>query len=206
MERLWRGARRRTFARGEVIFHEGDPADTLHLIVKGRVAITVTSRYGQQLTFALMGEEEFFGELALVGSDQIRSATVRALEETETRAIHRRDFEALRRGHPEVDEFLVRVLAARVARLSTSLQEALHVPVETRVRRRLVELALIYGGSAPGTVIPLTQDELAGLAGTARATVNRVLRQEEVQGILSLGRHRVTVKDPQALSRRAEQG
>jgi CRP-like cAMP-binding protein len=97
----------------------------------------------------------------------------------------------------------VRILAARVARLSNRLQEALYVAVDTRVRRCVLEVAKLYGG-APGTVIPLTQDDLAGIAGTARATVNRVLRQEELHGSLRLGRHRVTVIDPEGLARRAE--
>jgi CRP-like cAMP-binding protein len=204
VRRLLEAARRRTFAAGEVIVHEGDIADTLHLIVKGRVSVTVMSRYGQQLTFALMGPDEFFGELALLGPDSVRTATVRALEPTELRSIRRTDFDALRRQYPGVNEALIRILAARVARLSSRLQESLHVAVETRVRRRVIELAQLYGGGAPGTVIPLTQEELAGLAGTARATVNRVLRQEEADGNVSLGRHRVTVHDLPALIKRAE--
>jgi CRP/FNR family cyclic AMP-dependent transcriptional regulator len=204
VQRLLGAGRRRTFAPGEVICHESDIADTLHLIMKGRVAATVTSRYGQQLTFALMGEEEYFGELALLSPDSVRTATVRALEVTETRSIRRVDFEALRRDHPGVNELLVRMLAARATRLSQRLQEALYVAVETRIRRRLVELAELYGGGAPGTTIPLTQEDLAGLAGTARATVNRVLRQEEMRGTLSLGRHRITIIDSFAIASRAE--
>jgi CRP-like cAMP-binding protein len=204
LHRLLAVGRRRSFARGEVIFHEGDLADTLHFILKGRVAATVTSRYGQQLTFGLHGQDEFFGEVALLSPDSIRTATMRALEATETRSIQRVDFEALRRQHPGMNELLVRILAARVVRLSDRLQEALYVAVETRIRRRLIEVAQLYGDGAPGTVIPLTQEDLAGLAGTARATVNRVLRQEEMRGSLSLGRHRVTIIDPPAIASRAE--
>jgi CRP-like cAMP-binding protein len=204
VDRLLAAGRRRNFAKGEVIFHEGDLADTLHFILKGRVAATVTSRYGQQLTFGLMGVNQFFGEVALIIPDSIRTATMRALEPTETRSIQRVDFEGLRRQHPGMNELLVRILADRVARLSDRLQEALYVAVETRVRRRLIEVAQLYGEGAPGTVIPLTQEDLAGLAGTARATVNRVLRQEEIRGSLSLGRHRITIIDPPAIASRAE--
>jgi CRP-like cAMP-binding protein len=206
VHRLVAAARKRAFAAGEVIFHAGDPADTLHLIVKGRVAAIISSRYGQQLTFALMGEGEFFGELALLGPDTVRTATVRALEPTETRSIRHTDFVAIRRDHPRVNEVLIRLLAARVVRLSIRLEEALHLPVETRVRKCLIEMAQIYGGGAPDTVIPLTQEELAALAGTARATVNRVLRQEEKHGNVSLGRHRVTVRNLRAVIMRAEIG
>ncbi len=206
VQRLMGATRRRTFTAGEVIFHEGDPADTLHLIEKGRVAASVTSLYGQQLTFSIMGEDEFFGELALLRDDSVRSATIRALQQTETRSIHRHTFEALCRDHPQVNGVLVRILAARVLRLSSQLQEALYTSVETRIRRRLIELATVYGDGAADTVIPLSQEQLAGLTGTARATVNRVLRQEEMHGSVRLGRQRVTIVEPSGLARRARSG
>jgi CRP-like cAMP-binding protein len=203
VQRVLRSARRRNFAPGEVICHEGDLADSLLFIVSGRVAATVTSLDGQQLTFSIMGRDEFFGELALLSPDSLRSATIRALEATETRSIQRSDFEALRREHPQLGEMLLNLLATRVRRLSVLLQEALYIPVETRVRRRLVELARIYDDAGGAAVIPLTQEQLAGLAGTARATVNRVLRQEETQGSLRIARNRVTILDAKALRRRA---
>jgi CRP/FNR family cyclic AMP-dependent transcriptional regulator len=206
VRRLMSAARRRSFAAGEVIFHEGDLADTLHFIQKGRVAASVTSVYGQELTLSIMGEDEFFGELALLRDDSVRSATIRALQDTETRSIHRDEFQALCKAHPEVNEVLVRILAARVLRLSSQLQEALHTSVDTRIRRRLIELAAVYGDGGAGTVIPLTQEQLAGLTGTARATVNRVLRQEESHGTVRLGRQRVTIVEPAGLARRAQSG
>jgi CRP/FNR family transcriptional regulator, cyclic AMP receptor protein len=203
VQRVLAVARRRRFARREVICHEGDPADTLHLIVSGRVAVMVTSAYGNQLAFNLLGPDEFFGELGLVAGESIRTATVKALEATETRAVHRREFQALVQENPRVADVLIRILTVRVLRLSNLLREAHFLPVEVRIRRRLLELARIYENGNGESVITLTQEELAGLAGTARATVNRVLRQEEEQGTLRLGRHRVIVVDPAALAKRA---
>jgi CRP-like cAMP-binding protein len=203
-ERIVRSARRRRFAAGEVVFHEGDPADSLHMIVSGRVAVQATSRYGQQLTYSIQGPGELTGELALLRKDSFRSATVRALEPTETLAIHRRDFDRLREEHPAIEKLLVQILVARVLKLSEELHEVLYQPVEVRIRRRLLAMGRVYGDGAPGTVVPLTQDDLAGLAGVARATVNRVLRQEEERGLVRLDRHRVTILDPTELARRAE--
>ncbi len=179
--------------------HEGDPADSVHVILKGRVASLVNSRSGQQLTFSIMGEGDLFGELALLSTQAKRSATIRALEATETLRVGREDFQRLRLQSPEVSEILIQLLVRRVLRLSQHLREALHVPVEARM-----ELAALYGGSAPGTVIPLSQDDLAGLTGAARATVNRVLREEEGRGVVSLKRRRVTIVDPGGLRRRAQ--
>jgi len=202
-DRLVERARRRTYAAGEVIFREGDPADSLHLVLSGRVAATVTSPDGRELTFALIGQDEVFGELALLGDGGLRGITAKALEPTETLVIHRRDFDNLRRRHRAVSELLIRILSERVIRLTGQLEDALYLPVQTRILRRVIELARFYGGGAVPAVIPLSQDHVAGLAGTARATVNRVLRAEQGRGTLSLEKRRITVHDMDALVRRA---
>ncbi len=201
--RLLASTRRRRFARREVLFHEGDPGDTLHLIDKGRVAVRITTPLGDVATLSVLGPGECVGEMALLGSGH-RGATVVALEKSETLSLHRDQFEALRREHPAVDRFLIDVLAAEVRRLDGQLMEALFLPVERRVLRRLVALTGIYGeSSANGSEIPLTQDDLASLAGTSRATVNRVLRQAEEAGWLALGRGRIRIIDHARLARRA---
>jgi CRP-like cAMP-binding protein len=189
--------RRRTFRRGEVVFHRGDPADSVHLIRKGRFAIRIVNPLGDVATLSIRGPGEAFGELALLSAAGLRSATVSALEAAETLAVHQIDFARLLRAHPGVNEVLVRLLADQVSRLSDQLVEAHYVDAEKRVLRRLHDLAATYG-----EVIPLTQEDLAGLAGTSRATVNRVLREEERRGTVTLGRGRTTILDLDALARR----
>lgn len=196
--RLLSIARRRTFDRGEVVFHRGDPANALHLIVQGRFAVRITTPLGETATLAVRGPGDAFGELALVSErDDLRSATVAALERGETRSILRDDFTRLRREHPRIDAVLVAILAERVRRLSEELTEAYYLSAEARVLRRLSHLAVLYGG-----VVPLPQEELADLAGTSRATVNRVLREQEERGTLELGRAKIVVLDVDALRRR----
>ena len=195
-------ARRRTFSRGEVVFHEGDPGDALHLIAEGRFAIRVSTPLGERATLAIRGQGEAFGELALI-TNAPRSATVAALEPGETYSIQQAAFDVLRRDHPGVNGILVAVLATAVRRMDELIVEAFYASAEKRVLRRLRDLAVLYGqGSGPIT-IPLTQEDMACLAGTSRATVNRVLREEEVRGTLSLGRARTTVVDLDELKRRA---
>jgi len=82
--------------------------------------------------------------------------------------------------------------------------EAFYVSADKRVLRRLRDLAGVYGDGADSTTVPLTQEDLAGLAGTSRATVNRVLRQEESRGTITLGRGKTTVNDLGELTRRAQ--
>jgi CRP/FNR family transcriptional regulator, cyclic AMP receptor protein len=196
-------ARRRKFDRGEVVFHEHDPADTLHLIDKGRFVARVGTPLGDTAILTVMGPGDMFGELSLLGSaDERRSATVAALEPGETRSVHRLDFERLRARHPETSEILIAILSGQVRRLTTHLVEALYVPAEKRVRRRLVEMVAVYDDGAAEVVVPLNQEDLAGLAGTSRATANRVLREEEARGTVKLGRGRTTVLDVEAVTRR----
>lgn len=190
-------ARRRRFAKGEVLFHEGDLGDALHLLVKGRVAIRVTTPLGEVATLSILGGGAAFGELALLAPDSRRTATAVALEATETLALGRTAFEGLRSRHPAVERAVVDGLAASVARLSAQLLEALYLPADRRVVRRLLGLVEVYG-----PVVPLTQEELAQLAGTTRPTVNRVLRDAEAAGLVALGRGRVEVRDPEGLRRR----
>jgi CRP-like cAMP-binding protein len=206
LRRLVAIARRRRFSRGEVVFHHGDPADTLHLIVRGYFAARLETRLGDTVTMAVHGPGDSFGELALLESEQSRSTPVAALSAAETYAVRGDDFDRLRQEYPEVNDVLARVLAQRLRRTTELLTEALFVSAELRVLRRLADLAWLYGARAPDTVVPLSQHELAQLAGTSRATVNRVLRAEAEQGTVALGRNRITVVDPDRLAVRASRG
>ena len=188
-------ARRRRFERREVVFHEGDPADTIHLVRSGRFAVFSGTSLGDTAMLTVLGPGEFFGELGLVQREAVRTATVSALEDAETRSIHRTDFARLQREHPAVANVLIDALAVQVARLSRHLVEALYVPADRRLLNRLGELAAIYRNGAGATTIPLTQEDLAELAGTSRATVNRVLRDQERRGVIELRRGRTVVLD-----------
>ncbi len=191
-------ARRRTFDKGEVVFHRDDPADSLHLVVKGRFAARAMTPLGDSVLFDVLGPGRAFGELALLLPGERRSATVSALEAGETRSILRDDFMRLQRNHPGVKDVLLRLLAEQLRRASDRILEAHYVDAETRVRRRLRELAEAYGSG----VVPLTQEDLAAMAGTSRATVNRVLREEERRETVVLQRGRVTIVDLAELDRR----
>jgi CRP-like cAMP-binding protein len=191
VEAVLEAARRRTFAKGEVVFHHGDPGDSLHLVVKGRFAVRVMTPLGDVATLGIRGPGESFGEMAIVEPEAHRSATVQALEPAETLALA---YSRLGELRPAVDRMLVVLLADQLRRNNELLLDAFYVPAERRVLRRLLEL---------GERVALTQEELAQLAGTSRATVNRVLRDEEKRGALRLDRGRVTVLDVEALRRRA---
>jgi len=157
------------------------------------VAVRVSTPLGDIATLAILGTGSFVGELALLSPTARRTATVAALEASETLSLHRDAFEEIRRQHPGVIQVVIAGLVAQVERLSSQVTEALYVPADRCVLRRLLELVREYG-----ELVPLTQEELAGLAGTTRPTVNRVLRECEDQGLLILARGRSRFSTPPA--------
>ena len=202
-ERVLAAARPRHYARGEVVFHEGDPGESLHLVQSGRFAVRVSVPSGDTATLSVVAAGEAFGELALLRQSRDRTATIVALEASSTLVLSRSDFVALRTAHPGVEQLVVETLARRVDELSQALLEALYVGVDRRVIRRLVDLAAAYETPGSATVtIPITQDDLAGMAGATRPTVNQVLQRLAADGTVALGRGRIELLDVPGLRRR----
>jgi CRP-like cAMP-binding protein len=197
-------ARRRRFQRGEVVFHRHDPGDSLHLIVSGRFAVRVMTPLGDMVWIAVRGPGENFGEMALVEDDARRSATVSALEDAETFAVRKPEFDGLRHRYPGIDRVLIAFLAGEVRMLDERLLEALYLSADRRLLHRLHELSKIYRQPDGSAVIPLTQEELAEFAGTARATVNRVLREEQARGTLELQRGQTRILNADELAQRID--
>jgi CRP/FNR family transcriptional regulator, cyclic AMP receptor protein len=200
VQRVLAVARRRRFERAEVVFHQDDLAESLHLVTSGRFAITRRTALGEEALLAIRQGGEAFGELALI-SEQRRSATASALEAGETLGVLYDDFEHLRRRHPAVDRMLVSLLATQLRRMDQLLAEAYYETAERRVIRRLLDLAHVYGGDEQP--IRVTQDQLAALAGASRATVNAVLSQERRRGTIDVKRGATLILDRAALTRRA---
>lgn len=199
---LVRLARRRRFARGEVVFHEGDPGDTMHLVTRGHIAVRTTTPLGDVAMLRVLSPGEFFGELAVI-SPGPRSATAAALDEAETLSISKSQLDELR-ARSAVDVVVVDALAAEIRRLSAMLTEALYLPSDKRLFRRLADLTSAFGHGADGAaVLPLRQAEIAQLAGITRSTANRLLKQAEAEGLLRVTRAKVEILDADALARKA---
>ena len=170
-------ARRRRFARNEVVFHRDDPGDSLHLINRGRFAIRVMTPLGDTATIAVRGPGESFGEMALVGGTR-RSATVAALEDRRRSRSTSGEFAHLRRAAPGgqrsarslpgqrgADAQRAAAGGALRAGRATGAAEAGRARGALPRRRRRARDHADAGG-------------LAELAGAARPTVNQVLREE----------------------------
>lgn len=203
-DQLTDAARLRSFEKRETVFHRGDPGDSLLLVESGRVAIQVATPQGDTATLALVAPGELFGELAVLDELEPRSATAVALEATTVWSFHRDVIDRVRREHRAVDRFIILVLAQHVRRTSQLLVEALYLPAEPRVRRRVTELVEAYAEESREVEVPLTQDEIAQLAGTSRATVNKVLRAAEDRGLIIIKRGRIIVLSPERIGARPD--
>ncbi len=194
--------RRHSFHRGATVFRAGDPADGLHLVEAGRLAVRTTTEGGDTVTLDVLGAGDVFGEMALVQPERTRSATVVALDEASTLVLGPADFRRLVVDHPTVWAAASALLATRVDRLTDQLIEALYVQVDRRVARRLCTLAALQGGLGAGLEIAVTQQELSDLVGATRPTVNQSLKKLEVQGAITITRGSVRIDDPVLLRRR----
>lgn len=190
--------RRQHYARGEVIFHEGDAAGEFHLVDKGMVTVQLTTPLGDTVIVDVLQVGDTFGEQALVDDVGERTATVTALDKTETLRLDLTTFRELRTTHPGFDRFLLMVVSRRLHATSQQLLEALYLPAEARLLRCLCRLSLMFAGS-----IPLTQADLASMSGITRSTANRLLRHIERTGVIEIERARIRVIDDTGLRRSA---
>ncbi|WP_040494608.1 Crp/Fnr family transcriptional regulator [Ilumatobacter nonamiensis] len=189
---------RRKFRAGDTLFHQGDPGDTVHLLERGHVAVKVVHVHGVTLTLHVLGPGSAFGEQTLVDPRARRTASVVAIGPVETLMIRRDDFIELQKRHPAVTTMLVEILAAQVRRLSEQLLDAHSMGAEQRVVKRLVLLAEDFRVGDAAT-LPITQEELASLAGTTRPTANRALQALVDDGAVQLARGRIHIPDLERL-------
>jgi len=199
-----RQCRRRRFAAGEHLFHASDIGDAFHYIDRGRVLVFLSAPGGEYVALSVLGPGQSFGEQALLDPRSLRTATVRALEPTETLALARPDFEHLRARNPQIERMLTYALAEQVRRLTDRLVEALTEPAEVRVYRRLFELGILYDVTDTAAPIPLTQEQIAAMAGTRLRITNRVLNDARRDGVLSTRRRRIVIENWDELRRRAQ--
>jgi CRP-like cAMP-binding protein len=193
-----------TFARGEVLFFEGDAGDSLYILQLGHVKVALTDPDGAETILYVAGPGECLGELSLVDGGT-RSATAAALDDVRALSLHRDRFLALLERRRSVERELLRSMATIVRRVNTQLQDVTVLDVPTRLAKKLLELVDRHGVATPHGVridVPVTQQELAQMLGLTRASVNKHLADLEADGIVSTGRGSIVVHCPAALRKR----
>jgi CRP/FNR family transcriptional regulator, cyclic AMP receptor protein len=201
LERLAARARRRVYRRGEVLFHEGDPGDALVLLERGTVKVLVYAESGDETVLAIVGPGESFGELALIDGEA-RSATVQALEAVEALSVPRQAVLEAVWSHRPTCERLLCALAAKIRYLTTTVSDLAFLNLEGRLAKKLLELSTDRGREVGGEreiELALTQEDLAGMVGATRPSVNKVLGWYQDRGIVGRSGRHIVVRDTRRL-------
>ena len=201
LERIAMLAVPRMFEPGQVVFRKGDQSDTCYIVRSGHARAVRDHPDGRTITLATFGPGDIFGELAMF-EDERRSATVEAIEQTSAVAVLGPDMRRLMSIHPQISMRLVIALGRRLRETNERLARQSFQTVQSRVAVALSELvASAIAEGAPGSEVPVvtTQADIAQLAGSSRESASRFLAVLERAGVISQGRGRLVVHDPQAL-------
>ena len=184
--------------RGDVLFHEDEEADTLYVVIEGRIAIAKRSIDGRESVVALMEAGDLFGEMSLF-EPLGRSAEARALEASQVLAIGYAPIRAVYQRRPELLWGVVELLAGRVRSMDVALADSVFLDVTGRTAKRLVEMA----SGADEFTLPVTQEELAAMVGASRERVNKAIASFVRLGWIEQSERRYRITDREQLERRA---
>jgi len=193
----------RRFAAGQVIFREGDPSNTCYVVRRGHCRAVRENIDGRTIALAHFGPGDIFGELAMF-DDERRSATIETLDDVEAIAIAGSDMRRLMREHGDIAVKLVIGVARRLREANDRLTRQSFQTVQSRVAGvllQLVEQAQAEGAGPRDVLLRVTQAEIAQLAGSSRESASRFLASLERANVITQGRGRITVHDPEALKR-----
>jgi CRP/FNR family transcriptional regulator, cyclic AMP receptor protein len=193
------------FARGDVLFHEGDPGDRLFVIRSGKIKLGRRSSDGRENLLSIQGPGEMFGELSLFDPGP-RTATATVVADAELVELAHTDLVAWLEQHPTVAKHLLKALAHRLRRTNEALADLVFSDVPGRVAKALLDLATRFGEPTDEGVRvahDLTQEELAQLVGASRETVNKALADFAARGWVRREGRAVVLLDADRLERRA---
>lgn len=174
--------------RGTDLFLENDEASTLYIVAEGRIAIIKSFVDRKDSMVALIEPGDLFGEMGLF-EDQLRSATARAVENSQLIEVPYPPIRRALEARPTLLWTLVSLLAQRLRSTDDALADAMFLDVTGRTAKRILEIA----GDSDEFVIPLTQEELAGLVGASRERVNKTLASFVKSGFLDINDRRYKI-------------
>jgi CRP/FNR family cyclic AMP-dependent transcriptional regulator len=205
LSRIAGGMTRRRFRRNEVLFHEGDPGDSLHVLVEGRVKISRESGEGEEAIVVILSPGDTFGQIVLLDAAP-RSATATAIEPTETLTMARSTFVELVDGSEAFRWHLLGGVAQVVRRLTDQLAEAHFLDLAGRLALQLTRLAEETAEGRTRDIelgATLTQSDLAAMVGGTRQRVNRIIADFTDDGLLRHEAGRIVVCELDRLRARA---
>lgn len=178
--------REKLCGRQQIIFLEHEPADAFYIIKSGSVKIYRLAEDGREKVLDVFGPGDFFGEMGLLDHEP-RSAGAATLERSLLLVIGKQDFLQLLGKYPQVALRVSQTLSQRLRNANQQIEDFAFRDARSRVIRALLALADQHGHPVAGgsrIAVPVTHQDLAGLAGTSRETVTRVMMEMEKQGLV----------------------
>lgn len=185
LARVGKGRSIATYATGQAIFSQGDPADAVFYIQKGKVKITVVSEQGKEAVVAVLGRSDFFGEGCLAGQAK-RISTAEGMSEAVISRIEKATIVRVIHEEPDFSELFIGHLLGRSVRVEADLIDQLFNSSEKRLARILLLLANFGKESDPEPIIAkISQETLAQMVGTTRARVSFFMNKFRKLGFIS---------------------
>ena len=196
----------RSYRAGSYIFHEGDPATVLYIIVRGQVKISRVGSGGAEAVFTVLLPGDSFGELTIFEDQPVRTMDAEAMVPTRCVVLERQALMAFLDDNPQAVRHLIKVLIGHIRRMDATFSEAAFLDVPGRVARKLLDLAAAHGHKTPDGIrieMRLTQRTLAGMVAASRENVNRALSRLAARGDIVQRAGYITVIRPAELRKRA---
>ncbi len=194
-------ARRVALAKGDTVFHKGDPGDALYAVLSGRVGISSSSGLGKEVFLNIMEPGEVFGEIALLDGGA-RTAQAMVMEPAVLLRIDRSRFLPFLERRPTLCLRLMKLLCDRLRWTSDMIESVIFLDIPRRLAKRILVLADEHGREAADGVqvdVGLSQEDLANMLGATRESVNKVLRVFQQQGFIAYSRGALRVLNREAL-------
>jgi CRP/FNR family cyclic AMP-dependent transcriptional regulator len=178
-----------TYSKKEVIFAQGDDADAVFYIKKGKVKVAVLSKDGKEAVVALLGPDEFAGEGCLLGQPK-RLATASAMTECEAMRVQKSEIQRVIHDEPAFSQMFVAHILARNARVEEDLVDQLFNSTEKRLARLLLLLANFGKEGRPEPILAkISQETLAEMIGTTRSRVSHFMNKFRRLGFINYNGH-----------------
>ena len=172
------------FGKDQIVFSQGDPADAVFYIQKGKVKVTVISEQGKEAVVAILGADEFFGEGCLAGQAQ-RIATVTAMTDSVIMRLEKAAIVDVIHREPAFSEMFIAHLLGRTIRVEADLVDQLFNSSEKRLARMLLLLANFGKEGKPEPIIAkISQETLAEMIGTTRSRVSFFMNRFRKLGLI----------------------
>lgn len=186
--------KRRSYKKGEVVYHQDDPPGSLFIIASGIVKMLLSSDSGKEITISWSRPGAYFGTASLF-DDSVRPDSAVALEPSELLVLPRDELQAYLRRHPEATEIMLQVMAGRFRFMMQRLHDLTMLDVPARLAKVLLQDFALAAES--GYEIP--QREIGALIGATRESVNKWLKVFEQRGWIECRHGSVTVLQPDRL-------